>query len=206
MFILIGLLVGFVAAIPLGPINAFVLSQTLKRGFFHGLLAGITAAVLDFVYCLAILAGFFHIKFNLSPALPYLKVIAAGLLFAIGLRLFIQSRSFTLSTGPQKPWTASARPMVGTLLLYISNPSLYFFWFAVAGTMTAHGLVRQGLGWAALFSFACGVGSTLWYLMIVRYISNHKHKIRQDTIRKLFVILALLLAGFALFTIGSLFF
>jgi len=206
VFILIGIMVGFVAAVPLGPINAFVLSQTLKRGFFHGMLAGMTAAALDFVYCLANLVGFFHIKFNLSPVLPYLKVVAAGLLFAIGLRLFIQSRTFTLSTGPQKPWAASARPAVGAVLLYISNPSMYFFWFAVAGTMTAHGLIRQGLGWAALFSLACGVGSTLWYLMIVRYISNHKHKIKQDSIRKLFVILAALLAGFALFTIGTLFF
>lgn len=206
MLIVIGFLIGFLAAIPLGPINAFVLSQTLKRGFLHGMLAGLTAGVLDIVYCLAVLAGFFHLKVNLAPVLPYLKVIAASLLFAIGLRLFLQSRTFSLPVGPLKPQVTSARPAIGVFLLYISNPSLYFFWFAVAGTMTAHGLIRQGIGWAALFSVCCGIGSMFWYLLIVRYVSNNKHKIKQETIRKIFVILAVFLAGFALFTIGTLFF
>jgi hypothetical protein len=57
MFIFTGLLIGFIAAIPLGPINVFVISQTMKRDFFHGFIGGITACVLDAAYCLMAILG-----------------------------------------------------------------------------------------------------------------------------------------------------
>ena len=66
MFVLLGLIVGFFAAIPLGPVNIFVISQTIKRDFLHGFLAGLTTAILDFIYCLIALVGFFHISFSLN--------------------------------------------------------------------------------------------------------------------------------------------
>ena len=67
MFILLGIFVGLLATVPLGPVNVFVVSQALKRDFFHGLLAALTAAALDTVFCFVALAGFFQIKLNLPP-------------------------------------------------------------------------------------------------------------------------------------------
>lgn len=57
MFVLLGLMVGFLAAIPLGPVNIFVISQTIKHDFLHGFLAGLATALMDFVYCLIALGG-----------------------------------------------------------------------------------------------------------------------------------------------------
>jgi threonine/homoserine/homoserine lactone efflux protein len=206
MYMLIGVVIGFVAAIPLGPINVFVISQTLKRDFYHGILAGLTTAVLDFVYCLIALVGFFHYTINLVNMLPVMKVIAALLLLAISLRLFLQSKTFTLPEGSQKVPAASARPILGVLLLYVSNPSLYAFWFAVAGSMTAHKLINPP-GWpAVLFSIACGLGSFVWYIIVVRYVSRHQSKIKVTTFRKILLFLAFLLVSFALYTVGTLFF
>jgi len=33
MFVLIGFLIGFLAAVPVGPVNIYTISQTLKRDF-----------------------------------------------------------------------------------------------------------------------------------------------------------------------------
>jgi L-lysine exporter family protein LysE/ArgO len=207
MFIAIGIAIGFVAAIPLGPVNVFVVSQTLKRDFFHGVLAGITTAVLDMAYCLIALMGFFQIKFSLSPSLmSAMKAVAGLIILVIAARLVRDSKTFSLPQDGDKVPAASARPILGVFLLYVTNPSLYIFWFAVAGTMTGHNLVHSS-GWTAIaFAAACGVGSLIWYILLVRFVSRRQSRIHPETFRKILFYLGLGLAGFGLYTIATIFF
>ena len=207
MFIVLGIAIGFVAAIPLGPVNVFVVSQTLKRDHFHGVLAGITTAVLDVVYCLVALMGFFLIKISLSSSfIPIMKAGAGVVVLLISYRLVRDSKTFTLPQDGDKVPSAPHRPILGVILLYVTNPSLYVFWFAVAGTMTGHDLV-QNTGWTPVaFAAACGAGSLIWYLLLVRFVSRRQSKIRPGTFRKILYYLGLALAGFGIYTIASIFF
>jgi len=205
VFVLLGLLVGFLAAIPLGPVNVFVISQTIRRDFLHGILAGMTTAVLDFVYCLIALVGFHHFTINLTKVLPFMKVIAALILFAIGVRMIQHSKNFLGTRPAQKP-PASPKPILATLLLYVSNPSLYFFWLAVGGIVTAHNMVIT-TGWVpVIFSVAVGLGSLLWYFVLVRYVAKHHGQVQPQTFQKVLIVLALLLIGFAIYTFLTIFF
>jgi threonine/homoserine/homoserine lactone efflux protein len=207
MFVLLGLLIGFAAAIPLGPVNVFVVSQTLKRDFFHGLLAGITTAVLDFVYCLVALVGFFQVKLAPNPtAMPAMKAVAGLVVLFISYRLVRDSKTFSLPQEGDRIPSASARPILGVILLYVTNPSLYIFWFAVAGTMTGHDLV-DNRGWTAVaFAAASGLGSLAWYVLLVRFVARRQFRIRPRTFRKVLYCLGLALTGFGLYTIGTIFF
>lgn len=206
MFILLGLLIGFAAAIPLGPVNVFVVSQTLKRDFFHGLLAGITTAVLDLVYCLIALMGFFRIKLSPNPTtMSVMKAVAGLVVLFISYRLVRDSKTFDLPQEGDRIPSASARPILGVLLLYVTNPSLYIFWFAVAGTMTGHDLVHNS-GWTAVaFAAACGLGSLAWYLLLVRFVARRQFRIRPQAFRRILVYLGLALAAFGIYTIVSIF-
>jgi len=67
VYVLIGILIGFVAAIPLGPVNVYVISQAIKRDFLHGFMAGLTSAVLDFVYCLVAILGLTQVTALMKP-------------------------------------------------------------------------------------------------------------------------------------------
>jgi threonine/homoserine/homoserine lactone efflux protein len=207
MFIVIGLAIGFVAAIPLGPVNVFVVSQTLKRDFFHGILAGITTAILDMVYCLIALMGFFQIKFRVSPILmSVMKVVAGLIILLISYRLVRDSKTFSLPQNGDKIPAASHRPILGVILLYVTNPSLYMFWFAVAGTMTGHNLVHN-TGWTAIaFAATCGLGSLLWYVLLVRFVSQHQSRIHPEMFRKILLYLGLALGLLGIYTIVSIFF
>ncbi len=205
MFILIGFLIGFFAAVPVGPVNIYIISQTLKRDFFHGMIAGISTALLDLTFCLVSLVGFFHISLNLSGYTHWLKVAAGAILLFLGLKLLRDASNFKLNTEKNGPITKTARPLVGVVLLYISNPSLYAFWIGVAGAMTAHGLLRNGFWPAIFFAVSCGCGALVWYFFLVRIVSRHQAKIREKTFKKLFIILGCLLIGFALFTFISAF-
>jgi L-lysine exporter family protein LysE/ArgO len=205
MFVLFGILIGFAAAIPLGPVNVFVVSQTLKHDFFHGLLASITTSVMDFVYCLIALVGFFHISIDPTPYLPVMKGVATVLLVIIGYRLIRQSKKMDIPAVQEKQVIKPTRPIVGVLALYISNPTLYAFWIAIAGTATAHHFVTNR-GWIPIvFAFSCSLGSLLWYLILVRYVSKHQDKIRPATFQKILVVMGIALIGFGLYTCATIF-
>ncbi len=202
MFILLGLVVGFVAAIPLGPVNIFVISQTIKHDFLHGFLAGLTTALLDFIYCSVALVGFFHISFNLNRIFPYLKIVAAAILIYIAVRLVKQAQLPMADKSLQKS-PSSHRSVLGVILLYVTNPGLYFFWLAIGGSVTAHNLIRN-TGWRPfVFALACGLGSLIWYFVLVRYVSIHHHLLAAHVVKRVLQVLALVLFGFAIYTIIS---
>jgi L-lysine exporter family protein LysE/ArgO len=207
MYIIIGLMFGFVAAIPLGPVNVFVISQTIKRDFFHGFMAGLTAAILDTIYCLVALLGISQVTFNLDKylGLPIMKVVAAAVLIILGIRLFIQSQSYKESLPEKKSNSFSARAMLGVVLLYVSNPALYAFWIVVAGTVTSHYWVSPAGTSPFLFALSCGIGGLAWYFVLTYYVAKYHHMFKPKTFRIIFLVLALSLFALAAYTLFSLF-
>lgn len=205
MFILFGLVIGFAAAIPLGPVNVFVVSQTFKHDFVHGLMAGLTTAVMDAIYCLIALVGFFHFKFNLAPYIGWMKGAATLLLVGLGIRLIRGAAKADVPGISEKKPIKSSRPVFGVILLYLSNPTIYAFWIAVAGFATAHDLVTN-TGWTpVVFAIACGLGSMIWYLLLVRYVAKHQEKIKPSAMRRLLLFMGIALIGFGLYTFARIF-
>jgi threonine/homoserine/homoserine lactone efflux protein len=211
MFVLLGVFFGLLAAVPLGPVNFFVVSQALKRDFFHGLLAGLTAAFLDTAFCFVALAGFFKIKLKLPPySMSVLKVVAAVIVFLLALKLIKDAKSFEIPEDRDRVPSAAPKPILGVILLYITNPTLYMFWIFAAGTVTGHNLLGQNLvrygTWTAVgFALVVGLTSIGWYAVLVRFVSHHQKRIRQETFRRILHYLGLALVGFAIYALASVF-
>jgi threonine/homoserine/homoserine lactone efflux protein len=211
MFVVLGIFFGLLASVPVGPVNFFVASQALKRDFLHGFMAGATAACLDATYCFVAMAGFFQIKLNLPPyAMSVLKTVAAVIIFLLARKLIRDSRKFALPTGREDVPPPSPKAILGVVLLYVTNPTLYMYWIFVAGSVTGHNLlgqnlVRYGTWTAVVFALVVGLSSLGWYLGLVRFVSQRQRRIRQETFRKILFYLGLALAGFAIYTLGSVF-
>jgi len=206
MFIALGLIIGFLAAVPLGPINVYVVSQTLKRDFFHGMLGGLTASLLDALYCFLALVGVSSITTALVKFNIIFKVGAAAILTIIGLRLIFHAQERSEPPEGTKVVAKSPRPVITVILLYISNPTLYIFWLGVAGMASAHAWVPNTRSREILFSLACGLGSLLWYFLLVRYVHKYHHLIKPRTFRRIFIILAIFLFLLATYSLLSLVF
>jgi L-lysine exporter family protein LysE/ArgO len=126
MFIILGIFFGLMAAVPLGPVNFFVVAQALKRDFLHGLLAGLTAAFLDTAFCFVALAGFFQVKINLPPySMSVLKVVAGGIILMLARKLIQDSKTFEIPQDRDNVPPPSPKPILGVILLYVTNPTLY---------------------------------------------------------------------------------
>jgi len=206
MSILIGLLFGFIAAIPLGPVNVFVISQTIKRDFFHGFMGGLTAAILDTTYCLVALLGISQVTFNLDHylGLPIMKFIAAAVLVILGIRMIQQSKTYKEAMLDKKPTTFSPHAILGVVLLYISNPALYAFWIIVAGTVTSHYWVSDSGMSPFFFALAVGLGGLAWYFILTYYVAKYHHQFKAKTFRVIFLFLGCFLFGLAAYTLLSL--
>jgi len=201
MYIVIAVIIGFIAAIPIGPINVYAITQTMKRGFSHGFLAGITSAVLDVVFCFVAIAGTHHLTTRITELLPYIKLFGVIIIFSIAARLLHQSRHFTpLKASDQSRVTTAPRPIIGALLLYLTNPSLYMFWLAVGGTITAHHLASPREWSGLIFAVMAGVGTTIWYLLLCRYVAKYHHQFSSRTFANILRITAGILILLALYT------
>lgn len=205
MYILVGLVIGFIAAIPLGPVNVYVISQSMKRDFFHGFMAGLTAAVLDFIYCLVAILGVTQVTTLMNRWMVVLKVIAAVFLLLIAVRIFQQSKQYREALPAKQNTSFSPRPMLAVLALYISNPSLYFFWITQAAWFTSHDWSGNSTLTAVAFALACGIGGALWYLILTRYVSKYHHQFSAKTFRTIFLVLAVALFVLAVYTFLSIF-
>jgi L-lysine exporter family protein LysE/ArgO len=198
MYLIVGILIGFVAAIPIGPINVYAISQTLKRDYIHGLLVGITSAILDVIFCLTVLTGMQQILTQLQAMTLHFKGLGSLILVIIAVRLIIQARHDGVKNElDEESSITHHKPVITTILMYITNPSLYAFWIGIGSTITAHSIVMRN-GFDPLgFSLACGLGTALWYIALVRYVWKRHHKLSSSTIRRLLYITAAVLIGLA---------
>jgi len=208
MIILLGLLIGFAAAVPVGPLNLFVISQTAKHDFFHGYLTGLTASFLDIVYCYVAIKGISLIPSHVtwSKFGPLGKVVGAVLLTAISFSLMKHSRS--LSKNEELPINNSkthSRSIMGAFILYVSNPTVYAFWIAIAGIVTAHNWVPHR--WQLIiFPLSCGFGSSIWYFFMAKHVSNVNKQLSLKFTQKIFFGLAIFLIVLALYSLATIFF
>jgi len=201
--IILGAFVGFVAAIPVGPLNLFAITQVLKRDFFHGFLVGLVSSFLDATYCFLALLGVSHIMNNLNEFIVFLKIAAALLLLGISIRLYKQSKS--IGNELKKSSKAIHRPILTAFFLYITNPALYAFWLGVAGMMRAHRIATNSLGNHFVIALSVGLGAVIWYLILMRYVAKYHHQFKPSTFRKIFLIIASVLVIFALYTLYTIF-
>ncbi|MFB0565722.1 MAG: LysE family translocator [Candidatus Aminicenantaceae bacterium] len=197
MFIILGLLIGFFAAIPIGPVNIFAVSQTVKHDFLHGFSIGLTSSLLDATYCFVAIQGISKIAVILAKSAPVLKLTGAVLLTAIGIGLIKHSNTLNETQLSRKIAPSRSRPIIVTFFLYTSNPSLYAFWLAIAGIVTTQQWVSPGILQPAAFALSCGCGSALWYCILTKYVSKYHHLFKPKTFRKILIGLAVVLFGLA---------
>lgn len=205
MFLLVGVLLGFAAAIPLGPVNAVVISQSMKRDFIHGFVAGIAAAVLDFLFCLVGLLGIALITVNIARYETPLKIIAGLIMLLIGWRLFLTSKKPVVPKAEKLPTSFTPKPIFQVVLLYVSNPSLYFWWIWAAGWASSHGWILNYSLAPYLFALSCGLGGFIWYTVLSYYVARYHHLYKPRTFQRIFQGLAVILTGFAVYTFISIF-
>ena len=148
-----------------------------------------------------------QITINLNKYQAFMKAVAAFVLLVLAFRLAMHSRTYKDGqVGETKLSTKfSAKTILGVVALYVSNPSLYFFWLGVAGLVTSHYWVMERGTTPWLFAISCGAGGFLWYFILVRYVATKHHQFSPRTFRRIFLVMSVILLVLAVYTLATIF-
>ena len=171
------LLVGIIAAVPVGPIFVMVVQRTLCHSRRKGAMVGLGAAAGDMVYAAVGLLTLELIKgFVLSHQAIFL--LAGGVIIgAIGAGMFFREVSLTLPEEKRKlsDWTCVSQAFISTL----SNPAALATMLAL---LTAFGLGAGSDAPLPLLAVLIGAGEALYWLVVSGLLA-HFLRIGERTLR-----------------------
>ncbi len=202
MVVALGLLVGFCASLPPGPINIFSLSQALRFGFWKSVSIRLTVSVLDTIYCYAATIFSSLVVSLLNRWSLLLRLAASIVLVGAGTYLIRQARAHRI----RQPELAVRPPRRGspvalTFMLYVSSPTLPAFWLTVGTFFTSHGLVTYQGFKPILLALSCGSGSLIYYMLMARLGLRLKTTLTPKFFETASMIMGIALLGIAAFTL-----
>ncbi|MFI4947287.1 MAG: LysE family translocator [Alphaproteobacteria bacterium] len=159
-FLLKGLLVGIIIAVPVGPVGVLCVRRTIFHGRLAGFVSGLGAASADAVF--GIIAGF-GVTFVADLLLGYqgwLRLGGAGFLLYIGIAAVIAD-PFKATQSQRDPEGLLA-DYASAFALTISNPITILAFVAIFAAIGFNGRAATS-GRAAIMVLGVWLGSLLWW-------------------------------------------
>ena len=183
--LLVGLVVGFVLAIPLGPIAMAGVHQSLAGQTRAGVALALGASAMDIVYALlatfassALVGALWDWVLHHAWALLAFQGGCIVVLVVMGLRYYRAITSGEAARSRPEAWghpRGDASPYVRGVLIALTNlasptflPSLIF----AMSVVQVHGWVGHTVGAHVLYALGFGVGGALWFLLLLRVLTH----------------------------------
>lgn len=175
-----GIIIGLIAAVPIGPVNLIVMQRTLCHGRLNGLVTGLGAMLGDGLF--AIVAGF-GISAVSSFVLSWswwIQLVGAGILFAMGLHTFFSRPRLERMVNGNSKWPQS---LASTFALTVTNP-VTMLWFAAIFASVGSDVAAVGT-MAGPLTIVAGVviGSGLWWLIVSQTVGRLRTRLNEELLR-----------------------
>lgn len=167
--ILDGVLIGFAASVPLGPIGVLCIQRTLQRGRLAGFVSGLGAATSDTLY--AIIAGFSisYVVAFIEEQFFWLQIFGALILILLGVYIFRSNPAVQLRKQKRRK-SSLLHDYVSTFLITISNPLAVFLFIAFFASFRTVNPNNGILGQLVLIG-GVFMGAATWWLLLTSIVS-----------------------------------
>lgn len=193
------MLIGLSIAAPVGPIGLLTLQRSLEHGPRAGLATGLGAAAADAVYgAIGAYGATWLMGALVAARVPLALYGAATLLWMAWGLVKPQADTRAARTSPaQSGWQFFST----AFFLTLSNPATIFSFIAVFGALASRSAVQ------APGAMVLGVltGSALWWLFLSTVVGKMRHRFDARWRRRINLLSASVLTGFALWQLGALF-
>lgn len=158
-FLLKGMVVGGIIALPVGPVGVLCVRRTILSGRLAGFVSGLGASTADAIFGIIAAFGLTFVAHLLLDYKDWLRVAGAGFLFYIGIR--------TLRADPQEDEDEQSDPetllryYASTFALTITNPITILAFLAIFAGIGFAGSAT--LARATVLVFGVWIGSLLWW-------------------------------------------
>ena len=161
--LILGVLIGLMVTVPVGPLGLLCISRALALGPWCGLSSGLGVATADALAAFIAALGISLVSGFLSDHQTVLRLIAGVFLCCTGFRIFTtQPVQQTAKTGTVNGVLGS---YASTFLLTFSNPITFLSFFAIYAGWHVESLSGNYLG-AAILTVGIFLGSSLWWIAL----------------------------------------
>lgn len=212
MALLIGLLVGYVLAIPPGPIGMAAIRYGMLGRMRDAVHLAAGAGVLDLVYCLIAMwtsAGLLDAVLphqhsgQHQSAIATAQVVIAATMIIAGVLVMRSSSANPRGIGDDDPsritktsrWKGLAPFMtgVGFAVTNLANPTFVPSLMVMTGTIRSAGLVGLATQETMLFSVGFGAGNMLWLITLGLLTLRYRHRVSDRILIVIRRVMALML-------------
>ncbi|HQG32356.1 MAG TPA: LysE family transporter [Deltaproteobacteria bacterium] len=189
-------MIGFLAAVPIGPVNVLCIQRTLSQGRITGLISGLGAATIDAFYGGIAWLGISVISHTLAGYRAWINLFSGVFLLSLGIRIIIARSGEDIPPDHRVKGYMSAYS--STLLLTLANPSTIFSYgllFAVFGGEHLH----RGIGSASLIVPGVFIGSTVWWAFLSGFVDTIRPRMNASGLKWINRVSGAIIAGFGLF-------
>jgi putative LysE/RhtB family amino acid efflux pump len=193
-----GLLIGFIAAAPIGPVNILVIQRALQRGVCSALIMGMGAALGDMLFASIAAFGLSALNAKINAGQDIMRIVGGSIMIGFAVLLW---RSQPHLNDPSKRPPRARHMAIALFVMTVSNPATVL-WFVA--TFQAVGFQNIGAH-SKIASFHAGlvvmgafVGSMLWWLCIAGFAARWRQKIVDRHLEIANHIAALVLGAFGL--------
>jgi threonine/homoserine/homoserine lactone efflux protein len=177
LFLLIqGIVLGFSASVPLGPMGLICIQKTLNRGRLAGMVSGAGAAAADMFYAITAAFGISFIVDFIQREQFTLRIIGSIILILLGFKIFITNPAIQLRKQKGKKNNLIA-DFISIFFLTLSNPITVFFFGAV---FASTGILKSENTFLELCELVLGVflGAMLWWFILTTVVNFFRSKFR----------------------------
>lgn len=203
--VLLGIAGGFILTIPPGPLAIAVTKQGLEGNFRSGLMLVLGASLMDMIYILgttfassAIVVALERL-INETQWFPvFFQIACIILLLFLGIKYFTPERREEATRESEKTERAQeerarkmghATPFFIGVLIAITNlatPTFLPSMIAFVGFLHGAGWLNSGVLPSVLFSIGFGLGTVLWFFIVLRLLLRFRKSISQNFIANIY--------------------
>lgn len=192
--ILIGLIFGLGAAIPIGPMNLEIIRRNLRFGTPSGLLFGLGVCLADLTYIILLSSGAIIIL-TYHTILKVVSIIGSLILAWFGysaLRMKVSTQAESEKVVYKPLWQQTFQGYLMTLF----SPFTILFWTSVSAQIAA--ISHQGKSTAINVGIGVLIGVIGWMCGLNLVLHHTRHRLSQRTMQWLNYIGGIILIGFAI--------
>jgi threonine/homoserine/homoserine lactone efflux protein len=172
-FLLKGIVVGIVIAVPVGPVGVLCIRRTILEGRIAGLSSGTGAATADAMF--AVIAGFGLTALSdwLFGFQDWLRIGGAVFLFYVGISAFLHDPA--KPRAPQQAPESMLANYASTFALTITNPVTILSFLAIFAGLGLTG-TDMTMGGVATLVLGVWLGSLSWWVALAMGAGLFRHQ------------------------------
>lgn len=185
VLIISGVIMGLIAAVPIGPVNLICIRRSFAFGPVNGFVSGLGAALGDGVFAAITFFGLTWIAQLIHSYDSIIELVGGALLVWFGVHTILSPVAGKVEDGDKNEPGAStlARAMVSTFVLTVTNPATLIAFASMFASF--HALVGGANSYIDAGFVVAGVvgGSAGWWLCLTSVIGIFHTRITDRTVR-----------------------